>query len=61
MCKIMKTYVLGLDEEEKPNEIIMVLRADPKLEGHIDELMGMLEESLPMVSFNKVNDVKCNG
>lgn len=58
--KVMKTYILALDQEE-PNEIIMVLRADSKFEGHIDELVEMLEESLPMVNFNKEKDVKIGG
>ena len=54
----MKTYVINLDEELPPNEIIMVLRADSKLEGHIEELVGMLKESLPMVTIEKEKDVK---
>lgn len=54
--KTMKTFILGLDQEE-PNEIIMVLRADSKLEKHINELVELLKESLPMVSFECTKEV----
>ena len=57
MCvQVMKTYIMGLDEEETPNEITMGFRADRKLEGHINTIVEMLEESLPMVSITKVLD-----
>lgn len=58
--KTMKTFVFGLDKE-KPNEIIMVLRADSKLEGHIDEIVALLKESLPMVNLYEEKNIQIEG